>query len=189
MTLIPAGTEVSFITTYLEMRTRPDFDVPALPDDTRLEQALRSPVWFFLAVYDAVGRDYEWRDRFQQEIDDPDALRAFVESPDVEMWVAYRHGWPQGFFILDWTEPGECDLAYFGMVPEAVGHGLGGILLKAAIARAWAREDMKMMSVNTCELDHPRALALYQKHGFVPVDTETRTRVLHRDRDPSRLPA
>jgi hypothetical protein len=34
-------------------------------------------------------------------------------------------GWPQGFFMLDRREAGICDLAYFGLVPEAVGAGWG----------------------------------------------------------------
>jgi hypothetical protein len=39
------------------------------------------------------------------------------------------------------------------------------------------------MTVNTNSLDHPRALPLYQKAGFVPVRRETRMQVLTRDRD------
>jgi GNAT superfamily N-acetyltransferase len=189
MTVIPAGTKVSFRITYLEMSQNPRMDLPALPKSVRLEHAMNPPVWFFLSMYDAVGREYEWRDRFQQAEEAPDDLAAFVSDPLVEMWVAYARGWPQGFFMLDWRESGVCDLAYFGMVPEAVGTGLGGALLRAAIAKGWGRAGVAKMTVNTCTLDHPRALGLYRKMGFVPVDTEDRTRVLHRDRDTSLHPA
>ena len=41
----------------------------------------------------------------------------------------------------------------------------------------------RRVTVNTNSLDHPRALPLYQKAGFVPVRRETRSRVLTRDRD------
>jgi ribosomal protein S18 acetylase RimI-like enzyme len=44
------------------------------------------------------------------------------------------------------------------------------------------------MTVNTCTLDHPRALALYQRLGFTPIAREERTRVLVHDRDPARFP-
>jgi len=37
------------------------------------------------------------------------------------------------------------------------------------------------MIVNTCTLDHPRALQRYQRHGFHPVAQAERTRVLRRD--------
>jgi GNAT superfamily N-acetyltransferase len=133
MTLIPAGTEVSYRITYLEMTGNPGLTEPDMPDDVRLEHAVGAPVWFFLSMYDAVGRDYEWRDRFDQAEQDPEALSAFVGDPRVEMWVAYARGWPRGFFMLDWREAGVCDLAYFGVVPEAVGTGLGGTLLRTAL--------------------------------------------------------
>ena len=48
---------------------------------------------------------------------------------------------------------------------------------------AWDRPGAARVTVNTNSLDHPRALPLYQKAGFVPVRRETRSRVLTRDRD------
>jgi hypothetical protein len=96
-----------------------------MPEGVRLEHAVNPPVWFFLSMYDAVGRDYEWRDRFEQAEEDPDDLAAFVSDPLVEMWVAYARGWPQGFFMLDWREAG-LRPGLFRLVPEAVGAGLGG---------------------------------------------------------------
>ena len=189
MSVIPAGTEVPFRITYLEMPDNPVLAPAPMPDGLTLERAEGAPVWFFLAMYDAVGRDYEWRDRFRQAEEEPEALAAFVNHPAVEMWVAYGRGWPWGFFMLDWSGEDVCDLAYFGLVPEAVGTGLGRALLQTAIAMGWARDGVHRMTVNTCDLDHPRALGLYRKMGFVPIRTEDRTRVLYRDRDLTKLPA
>jgi GNAT superfamily N-acetyltransferase len=73
-------------------------------------------------------------------------------------------GWPQGFFLLDWRSAGRCDLAYFGLVPQAVGRGLGSWLLQSAILTGWARDGVEKMTVNTCTLDHPRAL-IYSKRA------------------------
>jgi GNAT superfamily N-acetyltransferase len=188
MTVIPAGTEVRFKITYLHMPERPTYGPGVLPDDVSLIKAEHPPVWFFLAMYDGVGRAYEWQDRFEQAKTDPEALAGFVGHPDVTMWVAYRSGWPHGFFMLDHSEPGVCDLAYFGLVPEAVGHGWGRALLQTAIFKGWSDPRTEKMTVNTCELDHPRALGLYQRMGFTPIHTEHRTRVLVYDRDPSQFP-
>lgn len=186
MTIIPAGTDVPYRITYLEMQTPPKTPAPDLPDDVRLEVAVTPPVWFFLSLYDAVGRDYEWVDKFQE---DPETLRAFVQHPDVEMSVAYRGGWPQGFFQLDWRQPGICDLAYFGLVPQAVGTGIGSTLLKIAVQTGWARAGVTMMTLNTCTLDHPRALGLYEKAGFRAVRTKDCSRILTRPRDTTRFSA
>lgn len=185
MTITPAGTEVAYTITYLEMTEAPA-PAPALPKDVRLERCEQPPVWFFLSLYDAVGRMYEWVDKFNEA---PETVQAFVQHPDVVLYVAYRHGWPAGFFQLDWREPGVCDLAYFGLVPEAIGGGIGGTLLRTAIATGWSRDDVMKMTVNTCTLDHPRALDLYKRMGFSPVRTEEHTRILTRDRDPSHFPA
>ena len=53
----------------------------------------------------------------------------------------------------------------------------------------WSRPGVTRMTVNTCDLDHPRALELYQKRGFRPLRSEFRKRILFRDRDTSRHPA
>ncbi len=182
MSVIPAGTEVPFTITYLEMLERPDFGPAQLPGDVRLERAIDPPVWYFLSLYDAVGREYEWQDRFDQAEEDAAALQAFVRDPDVVIWTAMKNGWPQGFFMLDWREAGECDLAYFGLVPQAVGAGLGPLLVQTAIATGWAQEGVEKMTINTCTLDHPAALRLYQKVGFVPVRREETSRTLVYDR-------
>ncbi len=183
MTLLHAGTRVPFTITYLEMAQRPAYGPAQLPGDIRLERAIDPPVWFFLSLYDAVGREYEWQDRFIQAEEDPAALQAFVRDPDVVIWTAMKHGWPQGFFMLDRREAGVCDLAYFGLVPQAVGTGLGRTLLQTAIATGWADDGVAKMTVNTCTLDHPAALALYQKMGFTPVRREERIRILAHDRE------
>ncbi len=182
MNVIPAGTKVPYTITYLEMAEKPAFGPAQLPGDVRLERAIDPPVWYFLLLYDAVGRDYEWQDRFEQAEADPSGLQSFVRHPDVVIWTALRHGWPHGFFVLDGRDTGICDLAYFGLVPQAVGSGLGRLLLQTAIATGWADESVSRMTVNTCTLDHPAALALYQKMGFAPVRREERLRTLAYDR-------
>ncbi|WP_158275498.1 GNAT family N-acetyltransferase [Maritimibacter sp. 55A14] len=187
MTLIPAGTEVSYTTTWLEMTERPGFPWPATPvgSPVTLLHATAPPAWYFLSLYDAVGRDYVWDDMFEMEEAD---LRALLHDADVALWTLFSDGWPHGFFLLDWRKVGICDLAYFGLVPQAVGRGLGRYLLQTAIHTGWDRPGVAKMTVNTCTLDHPRALVNYQKHGFVPVRQAESTRILKRDRDLARIP-
>lgn len=86
-------------------------------------------------------------------------------------------GWTAGFFMLDWREGGVCDLAYFGLTPEARGAGLGGWFIRTAILSAWDRPGVEKLTVNTCSLDHPRALPMYQKMGFAPVRREAARRL------------
>lgn len=175
-----AGETVDYRVTWLEMAQRPNWGWPALPSghETALLRSENPPWWWFLALYDAVGRDYAWTDKHAMPRDE---LAAWVQHPDVAIYTLMGKGWPQGFFMLDWTEAGTCDLAYFGLVPEAVGTGLGTFLLRTAVLTGWAREGTMRMSVNTCTLDHPRALAQYQRVGFAPLRTEVLSRVLTAD--------
>ena len=177
-----AGDRVEVVVTYLAMTARPGYPRPHLPTGpvSALIGAERPPAWYFLDLYDAVGRDYEWTDQRER----PEAeVAAFLHDPAVTLYTFMRAGWPHGFFVLDGREPGRCDLAYFGLVPEAIGRGLGTFLIQTAVHMAWDRSGTRFVTVNTNSLDHPRALPLYQKAGFVPVRRETRARVLRRDRD------
>ena len=188
MTLQKAGTTLEYTVTWLEMNACPDYDWPHLPlgRTASLLKAESPPVWYFLSLYDAVGRDYAWEDIHEWE---HQRIEDWLRNDRMSLYTLIEHGWPQGFFMLEDVRDGVCDLAYLGMVPEAVGRGLGQYLLRTAILTAWERPQTKKLTINTCTLDHPRALALYQKNGFIPVRREDRSRVLTRDRDLSRIPS
>ena len=181
MTVIPAGTEVDYTVTWLEMTARPDYDWPSLPENrpASLMRAEAPPVWYFLSLYGTVGALHEWVDQFDR---DPDEVRDWLQDPEMALYTLVANGWPQGFFLLDGRAKEVVDLAYFGLVPEALGLGFGKYLLRTAILTAWDRPGCEKVTVNTCTLDHPRALPTYQKQGFKPVRQDSFSRVLQRDR-------
>jgi GNAT superfamily N-acetyltransferase len=185
MNVQKAGSEVAYTITYLDMPNRPSWGYPPLPATSAaaLLKADRPPVWYFLSLYDAVGGDYAWED--MHALPEAEVADQLGRST---LYTVLEHGWPQGFFLLEPVDAGRVDLAYFGMVPQAIGQGLGGWLLKTAILTAWDMPGTRHLTVNTCTLDHPRALALYQKNGFQPTRREEKTRHLARDRDLSRIP-
>lgn len=186
MTVLPAGSEVDYTVTWLEMTDCPSYDWPTLPLGTpaSLIHAPKPPRWYFLALYEAVGRDYAWEDAPQVPAGE---LEVWLQEAK-DLYTLIRDGVPAGFFLLNRSKPDETDLAYFGLVPEAVGQGLGTYLLRTAILTAWSRDDIQRLTVNTCTLDHPRALSHYQRNGFMPVRQESFTRVLQRPRDLARIP-
>lgn len=175
-----AGETVGYRITWLEMTARPAFGWPRLPvgREALLVRADTPPWWYFLALYDAVGRDHAWTDR---HADSPEALNDWLRDPQVALYTLMAQGWPQGFFVLDGRTEGTVDLAYFGLVPEALGRGLGWWLLQTAVLTAWEWPGTQRLTVNTCTLDHPRALGQYQRAGFAPIRTTQATRVLARD--------
>lgn len=111
-------------------------------------------------LYSVVGADWCWTDRDAWTLD---RWRAWVEH--AETWVAYVSGTPAGYFELDRPADGEVNIVYFGLLPWAIGQGLGGWLLTRAIERAWTLGP-SIVTVNTCSLDGPHALANYRARGF-----------------------
>ena len=47
-----------------------------------------------------------------------------------------HHGTPAGYAELDRREPPDVQLAYFGLMPEFIGKGLGGFFLDWAVRAA-----------------------------------------------------
>ena len=187
MSVTEAGTPVSYTITWLEMTSRPGYGYPPAPTGrpAALLRAVAPPVWFFLGLYDAVGRHHAWEDMHAEDEDD---LAAWLSDERTALYTLMRDGWPHGFFLLDNRSPTVCDLSYFGLVPEAVGTGMGRFLLESAVNIGWDWPGVKKMTVNTCTLDHPRALGLYQRAGFEPVRRTEHTRILKRPIDSSRVP-
>ena len=84
----------------------------------------------------------------------------------MEFWLAMDEGAPAGYFELARLDDGRTvELVYFGLLPHAVGKKQGGPMLTAAVERMWAMGASRVY-VNTCSLDHPRALENYKRRGF-----------------------
>lgn len=164
-----SGATVETVVTYLEMTAPPSLFVPT-PAGMRLALMRTEgiPVHFYRYLYDVIGRDHVWVDR--KRLSD-EALAAELSSPGVEVFVLYGGGVPAGFFELDRINERITWLRYFGIVPDFHGRGLGKWLLKEALAEAW-RTSPARVRVETCTLDSPRALPLYQRLGFVPYERQ-----------------
>ncbi len=174
MTIHESGspTQGEIVITYLEMHARPPGLNLALPaEDLTIVQANPPTITFYRYLYNTVGGDWQWRDR--RVMSDP-ALVAIVQHPLVETHVLYSAGTPAGYAELDRRAPGEIELAYFGLIPDFIGRGLGQYLLQWAIDRAWSYAPHRFW-VHTCTLDHAKALPNYIRAGFKPYKTE-RTR-------------
>lgn len=113
-------------------------------------------------LYTAVGGDWYWVDRLVWSYE---KWRQYLDRPELGTWVAYQRGTPAGYFELEAQPGANVELAYFGLLPQFVGRGLGGPLLSAAIDRAWQMGAVRVW-VHTCNLDHPGALANYEARGF-----------------------
>lgn len=163
LTPIPAG-QVATIVTSLEMRARPK-PRPLPASDLRLTRWTQPGLARYRALFRRVGEPWLWFSRLV--IPDADVTR-IIEDGRVHIFaVEDRAGIEVGMLELDFREPGQCELAYFGLVPELAGKGHGRWLMTQALAMAWA-PGVERLWVHTCTLDHPSALNFYRAQGFTP---------------------
>jgi hypothetical protein len=155
---------VEVTTTFLEMRARPTAPLgPAPRPGVQVVRAVKPGARFYRYLYDAVGAKWHWYDR--QRISAAE-LAAIVDDDRVEVHVLWRDGVPVGYAELDRRTEGQVELAYFGLVPEAIGGKLGPWLLAWSIHEAWRPAGVTRVWVHTCTLDHPAALRTYLESGF-----------------------
>lgn len=159
--------------TYLEM-TELTAKRVSLPMNTHaaLLVADKPPLHFYRYLQDRVGRPWKWESRLRL---DDDALANIIHAPTTQINVLMLDGVPSGFFELNRAKDDVTDIAFFGMMPHATGRGLGKWFLTEAVFAAFSETDdhsPNRVTVNTCTLDHPAALPLYQKVGFKPIAWE-----------------
>jgi GNAT superfamily N-acetyltransferase len=158
VTDLPPG-KIAEVVTYLEMLAAPARPEPPAGGFT-LERF--SDVTRYRALFRRVGEQWLWMSRL---VVPEAALRTILDDPAVEAFALRSGGEDIGLLELDFRQAEECELAYFGVVPEAIGTGAGRFLMTEAVTRAWARP-IRRFWVHTCTHDHPRALAFYQRAGF-----------------------
>ena len=163
MRLAEPVTRIAVDVTFLRMDRQPGGIRASLPAGVVVERLLpRATVAQYRALYDAVGQDYVWW--LRRTLSDAELDRVLAD-PDITVDLARADGETLGFFELDRRSWPTTNLAYFGLLPGAIGQGLGIGLLHHAIAAAWA-EGCTALTVNTCTADHPRALPNYLRAGF-----------------------
>jgi GNAT superfamily N-acetyltransferase len=155
---------------------RPPTGAP--PARARVERLTPScPVPLYRALYRAVGDRWHWRDRdtwsddrLQAWLDDPRVSVLVVRDPDVVSSSTELDD-IAGYAELARLDDGGVEIAYFGLVAEAMGRGLGGFLLARAVEEAWAMGAGRVV-LHTCTLDAPQALPNYLARGFQPIGEE-----------------
>ena len=153
---------VAVTVTFLRMDRPTATPAPALPIDHQMVRVAAPTVAYYRYLYNTVGADYVWWLRRAMADEE---LAALLRDPLVSIHVLYAGGEPAGFFELDARGWSDVNLSYFGLMPQAIGSGIGYPFLRQAIDAAW-RIGPRGVTVNTCTADHPRALPTYLRAGF-----------------------
>jgi GNAT superfamily N-acetyltransferase len=172
--------EIEVTTTFLEMLSPKDFKPKILDrEDVRVRKiGIPTPVinhFFFVNV----GRPWKWYSRLAWTLADWQAL---VEQETVTTSIGYVRGAPFGYIEL--VRQGESvEIAFFGLLPQYIGMGLGGFLLSEAIRLAWELNPRRVW-VHTCTLDHKHALDNYLARGLTIYKREKKTEKVPDGDDP-----
>ena len=157
--------------TYLEM-TEPPVQAAAADAGAcgaRLEDPVRLSPSKYRDLQRAVGERWLWWERLAP---DDAALAAIIRDPRVEVRLLREQGSVIGFSEIDRRDPACVEIAFLGLVPAAIGRGLGRLLLGGTLDAAWTGAS-RCVWLHTCDHDHPRALAFYQAAGFRITRVET----------------
>lgn len=158
------------VVTHLEMLKPPVAPPRACPaDDACLLHVTRPQVPFYRFLYNTIGEPWLWRDR--RRMTDA-ALEQAIQAPGVGVHVLMAGGQPAGYVELDRGRPEEVELVFCGLMPWAIGGGLGPWMLETAVRMAWNDARLRRLWVHTCCFDHPAALPMYERAGFVRCGTE-----------------
>ena len=155
---------VANVATFLEMRSKPILSSPVTTPDLALEPWRDADLVTYRALFKAIGENWLWYSRLVMP--DHELTRIF-RDPRIEIYRLLDRGTVAGLLELDFTAKDECELSFFGLVPEAIGKGSGRFLMAEAIRLAWAKPISRFW-VHTCTFDHPAALSFYRRSGFVP---------------------
>ena len=156
---------VATVVTALEMRTKP-LNRPLPQSRLRLAHWRAPSPAAYRALFARVGAPWLWFSRLALS----DAqLSTIIARTDASIHaVVDPAGIEVGMLELERAAPDTCRIAYFGLIPDLAGQGHGRWLMAHALALGWGRGVTRMV-VNTCTLDHPRALGFYRAQGFVAV--------------------
>ena len=152
--------ELAAVVTYLEMTEPPSGDPPR--GTLQLSRVVRPAADHYRALFRKIGSPWLW---FSRLLMDDAKLESIIHDPGVELYEVAAVEAVVGMIELDFREPGQCELAFIGLVPQLTGEGHGRWLLGEAVRLAW-RDGVQRVHVHTCTLDHPAALAAYKRAGF-----------------------
>lgn len=130
--------------------------------EVRIERIEQCPPALYRQLYADVGREYHWIDRLEWTDDD---IARHLSEPGLEFWLLSERDEPSGYFELWRCDDGAVQVGYLGLLPHAVGRGLGKYMLTRAVERAWDLGATRVW-LHTSSLDHSSALPNYLGRGF-----------------------
>ncbi len=161
LTDLPAG-KIATVVTFFEIST----DEPSGPRPDRADLSVRRvpqpEIAWYRNLFRRIGEDWLW---FSRAVISDAQLGRILRDPATEVHVLEKEGVALGMAELDRSVPGEAKIAFFGLVPEAIGTGAAQVLMWETLERA-RHTGAGRVWLHTCTIDHPAAIRFYLRQGF-----------------------
>ncbi len=160
------------ITTYLEMRSREQLQPKRAGARFAVRERTERDWRFNRDLYFRVGEQWLWTDKRSWT---DDQWKEYATAPALRTFAGHYDDVLAGYYELLRDSEGGIEIAYFGLLPDFIGGGLGGALLTSAIEEAWSGNSgitAARVWVHTCNWDHPQALANYKARGMLVYKSE-----------------
>lgn len=157
-------TKLQTIVTHLAMEApwRAPATEPAWPEGVDFVREANIALADYRDIYDRVGRKWHWVNR--RHLDDRQ-LAAIIHNPATEIYLLRRDGEAIGFVELNFRLAPQVEIVFVGLLEHEIGQGFGRMMIDATLNIIKARAPRRII-IQTCTLDHPSALRLYQTVGF-----------------------
>lgn len=139
-----------------------------LPNQIAFEKAHKLALPDYRQLYHDVGDKWFWVNCKHM---DNATLATIIHSASTEIHLLRQTGKNIGFVELNLRDFPSVEIVFVGLIESHIGLGLGRYMLSRTLWDFAARGVRKLM-IQTCSLDHPNALALYQEFGFTPVSLQ-----------------
>jgi GNAT superfamily N-acetyltransferase len=160
---------VTVTRTYLKLKSHTQLSARPLPPGVDLHEVRHCSVDLYRRMYAEVGHPWHWHDR---DTWPDDLLTAQLDKPGVRVFRLEQGDAFLGYAELERHVGGAVEIVYFGLVPDAIGVGLGKGFLTAVVDEAFGMGASHVW-LHTCTLDHPQARRAYEARGFVAYLQET----------------
>lgn len=157
---------LAVVVTYFEMTQKPSLS----EHQSHLTFAdwKRPDLTEYRTLFQAVGDIWLW---FGHLMKTDEELKSVLYDDKIEIIRVEDGEHLVGFVELNFRDPEQCEIVYFGLVPEMHGKGHGRAVMAETLKRAW-KPGIKRVWLHSCTNDSPRAPSFYEGVGFIAYKRE-----------------
>ncbi|MBX7146896.1 MAG: hypothetical protein K1X44_06270 [Alphaproteobacteria bacterium] len=153
--------------TYLVQKSKPlNLKSFSAHQDLEVSKINHIPISYYRFLYNTIGAPWLW---YERRLISDQELSNYIHHPDIHIHILYKQKIPIGYSEINLKNKKRIDFVYFGLMPWILGQGIGSWFLDWNLNYIWFFNPDEIL-INTCTLDHPKALPNYLNVGFKKIN-------------------